>query len=64
MYSTDLTDAQWNNIKDYLDKAGRKSKFSVCSIWERADVYSENGGGNGRCYPKRFPNGISVLLLS
>ena len=33
MYPTDLTDAQWNNIKKYLDKTGRRRKFSLRSVW-------------------------------
>lgn len=28
MYLTDLTDAWWNNIKDYLNNKGRKGKNS------------------------------------
>ncbi|MFZ6024170.1 MAG: transposase [Bacteroidota bacterium] len=33
MYSTDLTDAQWNNIEKYLDSSGRKRKHSLRLVW-------------------------------
>lgn len=33
MYPTDLTDAQWDNIKNYLEKGFRKRKISLRSIW-------------------------------
>lgn len=54
MYSTDLTDAQWNNIKDYLDKTGRKRKFSLRSIWNGL-MYIVKTGCQWRMLPKEFP---------
>lgn len=54
MYSTDLTDAQWNNIKDYLDKTGRKRKFSLRSIWNGL-MYVVKTGCQWRMLPKEFP---------
>ena len=54
MYSTDITDAQWNNIKRYLDTTGRKRKFSLRSIWN-ALMYVVKTGCQWRMLPKDFP---------
>lgn len=54
MYSTDLTDAQWNNIKSYLDKTGRKRKFSLHLILN-ALMYVVKTGWQWRMLPKDFP---------
>jgi putative transposase len=54
MYSTDLTDAQWSNIKSYLDRSGRKRKFSLRSVWN-ALMYIVKTGCQWRMLPKEFP---------
>ena len=54
MYSTDLTDAQWNNIKGYLDNKGRKRKFSLRSVWN-ALMYVVKTGCQWRMLPRDFP---------
>jgi len=54
MYSTDLTDAQWNNIKDYLDRTGRRRKFSLRSVWNGL-MYVVKTGCQWRMLPKEFP---------
>lgn len=54
MYSTDVTDAQWNNIKKYLDATGRKRKYSLRSVWN-ALMYVVKTGCQWRMLPKDFP---------
>src|ERR1700709_1474113 len=54
MYSTDLTDAQWNNIKNSLDKDSRKRKSSLRSVWN-ALMYIVKTGCQWRMLPKEFP---------
>jgi len=54
MYSTDLTDAQWDNIKRYLDKTGRRRKFSLRSVWNGL-MYLVKTGCQWRMLPKEFP---------
>lgn len=54
MYSTDLTDAQWNNIKGYLEKKDRKRKISLRSVWN-ALMYVVKTGCQWRMLPKEFP---------
>lgn len=54
MYSTDLTDAQWSNIKSYLETTGRKRKFSLRSVWNGL-MYLVKTGCQWRMLPKEFP---------
>lgn len=54
MYSTDVTDAQWNNIKGYLDAMGRRRKFSLRSMWN-ALMYVVKTGCQWRMLPRDFP---------
>ncbi len=54
MYPTNITDAQWNNIKRYLDTTGRKRKFSLRSIWD-ALMYVVKTGCQWRMLPRDFP---------
>jgi len=54
MYLTDLTDAQWNSIKNYLDKASRKRKYSLRSVWNRL-MYVVKTSCQWRMLPKEFP---------
>ena len=54
MYSTDLTDAQWDNIKKSLDKDERKRKNSLRSVWN-ALMYIVKTGCQWRMLPKEFP---------
>ena len=55
MYLTDLTDAQWNSIKNYLDKASGKRKYSLRSVWNWL-MYVVKTGYQWRMLPKEFPN--------
>ena len=55
MYLTDLTDAHWNDIKNYLDKASRKRKYSLRSVWNGL-MYVVKTGCQWRMLPKEFPN--------
>jgi len=55
MYLTDLTDAHWNSIKNYLDKASRKRKYSLRSVWNWL-MYVVKTGYQWRMLPKEFPN--------
>ena len=55
MYLTDLTDAQWNSIKNFLDKASRKRKYSLRSVWNWL-MYVVKTGYQWRMLPKEFPN--------
>ena len=54
MYSTNVTDAQWNNIKGYLDANVRKRKYSLRSIWN-ALMYVVKTGCQWRMLPRDFP---------
>ncbi|WP_092723979.1 transposase [Hydrobacter penzbergensis] len=60
MYSTNLTDAQWGNIKDYLGRSGRKRKYSLRSIWDGL-MYLLKTGCQWRMLPKEFPRGLVVM---
>lgn len=53
MYPTDLTDAQWDNIKNYLEKGFRKRKISLRSIWNGL-MYVVKTGCQWRMLPKEF----------
>jgi len=55
MYSTDLTDAQWNNIKKYLYNMGRKRKHSIRSVWNGM-MYLLKTGCQWRMLPKEYPS--------
>lgn len=55
MYTTDLTDAQWNNIKNFLDSSGRKRKHSLRSVWNGM-MYLLKTGCQWRMLPKGFPS--------
>lgn len=55
MYSTNLTDAQWNNIKDFLESKSRRRKFSLRSVWDGL-MYLLKTGCQWRMLPKKFPN--------
>ena len=54
MYSTDVTDAQWDNIKRYLDTTGRRRKFSLRSVWN-ALMYVVKTGCQWWRLPLNFP---------
>lgn len=54
MYSTDLTDAQWSNIKDYLESKSRKRKNSLRCVWNGL-MYLLKTGCQWRMLPKEFP---------
>jgi transposase len=55
MYSTNLTDAQWNNIKDFLESKSRIRKHSLRSVWDGL-MYLLKTGCQWRMLPKEFPN--------
>lgn len=59
MYSTDLTDAQWNNSKSYLDMTNRKRKHSLRSVWN-ALMYVVKTGCQWRMLPRDFPKWQAV----
>ncbi len=54
MYSTNVTDAQWNNIKGCLDAKSRKRKYSLRSVWNGL-MYVMKTGCQWRMLPKDFP---------
>ena len=54
MYSTDVSDAQWNNIKGELETKVRKRKYSLRSVWN-ALMYVVKTGCQWRMLPKDFP---------
>lgn len=54
MYSTDVSDAQWNNIKNYLERKERKRKICLRSVWN-ALMYIVKTGCQWRMLPKDFP---------
>lgn len=54
MYSTDVTDTQWGNIKDYLDTTNRKRKYSLRAVWN-ALMYVVKTGCQWRMLPHDFP---------
>jgi len=54
MYSTDVTDAQWSNIRDFLDATGRKRKHGLRTVWN-ALMYVVKTGCQWRMLPKEFP---------
>lgn len=59
MYSTDLTDAQWNKIKSYLDAKSRKRKYSLRCVWN-ALMYVVKTGCQWRMLPHDFPKWQTV----
>lgn len=54
MYTTDVTDAQWNNIKSYLIGKERKRKKCLRSVWN-ALMYVVKTGCQWRMLPTDFP---------
>ena len=54
MYSKGVTDAQWGNIKGYLDTRGRRRKHSLRSVWN-ALMYVVKTGCQWRMLPRDFP---------
>ena len=54
MYSTDLTDVQWNNIWNYLNTTDRKREISLHAVWN-AFIYVVKTGCQWRMLPKDFP---------
>ncbi len=53
MYSTDITDAQWDNIKNFLIGKERKRKFCLRSVWN-ALMYVVKTGCQWRMLPRDF----------
>ncbi|MFT4203641.1 MAG: IS5 family transposase, partial [Chitinophagaceae bacterium] len=49
-----VTDAQWGNIKKYLDKTGRRRQTSLRSVWN-ALMYLLKTGCQWRMLPDNFP---------
>lgn len=54
MYPTNLTDAQWDNIKKYLDFAPRKRKVNLRCVFNGL-MYIVKTGCQWRMLPKDFP---------
>src|SRR5580658_5440915 len=55
MYETDLTDAQWQGIKNYLPNINRKRKNSLREIINGI-FYLNKTGCQWRYLPKSYPN--------
>ena len=60
-YTSDLTDAQWEQIKDYFP-AGNKSKYDKRELMN-AVLYLVKTGWQWRNLPKDFPNWKAVSML-
>ncbi len=54
MYSTSLTDAQWQGIKNFIPQNDRKRKYDLRFIWD-AILYWNKTGCQWRMLPKEFP---------
>ncbi len=54
MYSTDLTDTQWQGIKNMIPQNERKRKYELRSIWNGI-LYWNKTGCQWRMLPKEFP---------
>lgn len=57
-YTSDLTDAQWEQIKEYFP-AGNKSKYDKRELVKRSIVFGEN-----RMPMEKFAEGFSKLESS
>ena len=60
-YTSDLTDAQWEQIKDYFP-AGNKSKYEKRKL-VNAVLYLVKTGCQWRNLPKDFPNWKAVSMF-
>lgn len=60
-YTSDLTDAQWEQIKDYFP-AGNKSKYEKREL-VNAVLYLVKTGCQWRNLPKDFPNWKAVSMF-
>lgn len=60
-YTSDLTDAQWEMIKDYFP-AGNKSKYNKREL-VNAVLYLVKTGCQWRNLPKDFPNWKAVSMF-
>ena len=60
-YTSDLTDAQWEQIKDYFP-AGNKSKYEKREL-VNAVLYLVKTGCQWRNLPKDFPNCKAVSMF-
>lgn len=54
MYTTDLTDAQWQGIKKFIPQNDRKRKYELRYIWN-AILYWNKAGCQWRLLPNDFP---------
>jgi putative transposase len=54
MYTTTLTDAQWQGIKNFIPQNERKRKYHLRAIWD-AILYWNKTGCQWRMLPKEFP---------
>ncbi len=54
MYQTDLTNAQWQIINNYVELKERKRKYSLRSVWN-AIMYVVKTGCQWRMLPVNFP---------
>jgi transposase len=61
MYSTNLTDAQWQIIEKIVELKNRKRKYSLRSIWD-AILYVIKTGCQWRMLPSDFPKWQSVYF--
>ena len=54
MYSTTLTDAQWQGIKNFIPQNERKRKYDLRDMWD-AILYWNKTGCQWRMLPSDFP---------
>lgn len=54
MYSTSLTDAQWQGIKNFIPQNDRKRKYDLRAIWDGI-LYWNKAGCQWRLLPNDFP---------
>lgn len=59
MYSTNLSDAQWQGIKNFIPQHERKRKYNLRTIWN-AILYWNKTGCQWRMLPKDFPKWKTV----
>lgn len=55
MYSTNVTDAQWQRIEKFIPNANRKRKHDLRQVWN-AILYLLKTGCQWRMLPRDFPN--------
>ena len=62
MYSTSLTDAQWQGIKKFIPQNERKRKYDLRTIWD-AILYWNKSGCQWRMLPNDLPIGKWFIII-